>query len=166
MKHTISALVDNKAGVLARISGLFARRGFNIDSLAVGTSGDPEVSRVCIIVDGDDYVAEQVTRQLDKLINVRKVKVLDEKSLTSRELVLVKVNVGVSKRSEIIDIARIMSADIVDISHDTLTLEFSGKTEKVDQLIDLLSKYDILEVTRTGTIALQKGQATIHDPYE
>jgi acetolactate synthase-1/3 small subunit len=166
MKHTISALVDNRAGVLARISGLFARRGFNIDSLAVGTTADPTISRVCIIVDGDDYVAEQVTRQLDKLINVRMVKILDENDTVSRELVLIKVKVDVKKRSEIIEIAEIIKGQVVDISLHTLMVEFSGESERVDLLIDLLSAYDILEVTRTGTIALQKGNNSIHDPYE
>lgn len=157
MKHTIAALVENKAGVLARISGLFARRGFNIDSLAVGPTDDKSISRVTIIVDGDDYMAEQVTRQLAKLYNVLEVRNLTDNEITVRELCLIKVCVNEKRRSEIIDIAKIMNCDIVDISHTTLMIEFDDRPDRVDLLIDLLSKYDILEIARTGSIALQKG---------
>jgi acetolactate synthase-1/3 small subunit len=157
MKHTISALVANKAGVLYRISGLFARRGYNIDSLAVGPTDNVKISRVTIIVDGDDYIAEQVTKQLDKLIDVKKVRILPEGDITVRELVLIKVRVDEKKRGEIIDIAKIMQCEIVDISHTTLMVEFDANTDRVNLLIDLLSKYKILEIARTGSIALQKG---------
>ncbi len=157
MKHTISVLVENKAGVLARISGLFARRGFNIDSLAVGTTEDKNVSRITLLVDGDDYIAEQVTKQLNKQIDVIKVRKLEEGEITRRELVLVKVKMSVAQRGEIIDIVKIMQGEIVDISHTTLTVEMSDKPEKIDLLIELLSHYNIVEVARTGTIALQKG---------
>lgn len=157
MKHTISVLVENKAGVLARISGLFARRGFNIDSLAVGTTEDKNVSRITLLVDGDDYIAEQVTKQLNKQIDVIKVRKLDQEEITKRELVLVKVKMSVAQRGEIIDIVKIMQGEIVDISHTTLTVEMSDKPEKIDLLIELLSHYNIVEVARTGTIALQKG---------
>lgn len=161
MKHTIAVLVENKAGVLSRISGLFARRGFNIDSLAVGPTEDPLISRITIIVDGDDYMAEQVTKQLNKLIDVLKVRNLAENEITRRELALVKVNVDESKRGEIVDIAKIMGCEIVDISHTTLMIEFDDRPERVDLLIDLLSKYSIAEMARTGTIALQKGQESV-----
>jgi len=157
MKHTISVLVENKAGVLSRISGLFARRGFNIDSLAVGTTEDKDISRITLLVDGDDYVAEQVTKQLNKQIDVIKVRKLNQEEITRRELVLVKVKMSVAQRGEIIDIVKIMQGEIVDISHATLTVELSDKPEKIDLLIDLLSHYNIVEVARTGTIALQKG---------
>ncbi len=157
MKHTISVLVENKAGVLSRISGLFARRGFNIDSLAVGTTEDKDISRITLLVDGDDYVAEQVTKQLNKQIDVIKVRKLNQEEITRRELVLVKVKMSVAQRGEIIDIVKIMQGEIVDISHTTLTVELSDKPEKIDLLIDLLSHYNIVEVARTGTIALQKG---------
>lgn len=157
MKHTISVLVENKAGVLSRISGLFARRGFNIDSLAVGTTEDKNISRITLLVDGDDYIAEQVTKQLNKQIDVIKVRKLDQDEITRRELVLVKVKMSVAQRGEIIDIVKIMQGEIVDISHTTLTVELSDRPEKVDLLIELLSHYNIVEVARTGTIALQKG---------
>lgn len=157
MKHTISVLVENKAGVLSRISGLFARRGFNIDSLAVGTTEDKNISRITLLVDGDDYIAEQVTKQLNKQIDVIKVRKLDQDEITRRELVLVKVKMSVAQRGEIIDIVKIMQGEIVDISHTTLTVEMSDKPEKIDLLIELLSHYNIVEVARTGTIALQKG---------
>jgi acetolactate synthase-1/3 small subunit len=161
MKHTISALVANRAGVLYRISGLFARRGYNIDSLAVGPTDNVKVSRVTIIVDGDDYIAEQVTKQLDKLIDVKKVRILPEGDITVRELVLIKVRVDEKKRGEIIDIAKIMQCEIVDISHTTLMIEFDANPDRVNLLIDLLSKYKILEIARTGSIALQKGHESI-----
>jgi acetolactate synthase-1/3 small subunit len=157
MKHTISVLVENKAGVLSRISGLFARRGFNIDSLAVGTTEDKNISRITLLVDGDDYIAEQVTKQLNKQIDVIKVRKLNQEEITKRELVLVKVKMSVAQRGEIIDIVKIMQGEIVDISHTTLTVELSDRPEKVDLLIELLSHYNIVEVARTGTIALQKG---------
>jgi acetolactate synthase-1/3 small subunit len=157
MKHTISVLVENKAGVLARISGLFARRGFNIDSLAVGTTEDKNISRITLLVDGDDYIAEQVTKQLNKQIDVIKVRKLNQDEITRRELVLVKVKMSVAQRGEIIDIVKIMQGEIVDISHTTLTVEMSDRPEKIDLLIELLSHYNIVEVARTGTIALQKG---------
>jgi len=166
MKHVISALVENKAGVLARISGLFARRGFNIDSLAVGETDDPAVSRVTIVVDGDDYIADQVTKQLSKLIDVRIVKQLDPEFMVQRELVLAKVRIDAEQRGEIYDLVKIMDCEIVDISHTTLMIEFDDRTTKVDLLMDLLSKYDILEIVRTGAIALQKGESTVYDGEE
>ena len=161
MKHTIAVLVENKAGVLARIAGLFARRGFNIESLAVGPTDDPKISRITIVVNGDDYIAEQVTKQLNKLIDVLKVRNLEDKEITRRELVLVKVKVNEAKRGEIVDIAKIMDCDIVDISHTTLMVENASRPEQVDLLIDLLSNYDIQEIARTGTIALQKGHESV-----
>jgi len=163
MKHYIAALVDNKAGVLARISGLFARRGFNINSLAVGETNDPAISRVTIVVDGDDNISDQVTKQLSKLIDVRTVKLLDPGNMVQRDLVLIKVKISPEQRSEIYDLAKIMDCEIVDISHTTLMIEFDDRTPKVDLLIDLLSKYEILEIVRTGTIALQKGENTVYD---
>lgn len=157
MKHTISVLVENKAGVLSRISGLFARRGFNIDSLAVGTTEDKDISRITLQVDGDDYIAEQVTKQLNKQIDVIKVRKLNQEEITRRELALVKVKMSAALRGEIIDIVKIMDGKIVDISHTTLTVEICDRPEKIDLLIELLSSYNIQEVARTGTVALQKG---------
>ncbi|MEG1929672.1 MAG: acetolactate synthase small subunit [Anaerovorax sp.] len=157
MKHTISVLVENKAGVLSRISGLFARRGFNIDSLAVGTTEDKAISRITLVVQGDDYIAEQVTKQLNKQIDVIKVVKLDNEDITRRELALIKVKVSEAERSRIIDIAKVMDATVVDISHTTLTVELADRPDKVDLIIELLQHYNIQEVARTGTVALQKG---------
>ena len=166
MKHYISALVDNRAGVLARISGLFARRGFNIDSLAVGVTHNPAYSRVTIVVDGDNYIADQVTKQLSKLIDVRTVKQLDPEFMVQRDLVLVKVEIEPEQRGEIYDLVKIMGCEVVDISHTTLMVEFDDRPPKVNLLIDLLSKYEILEIVRTGTIAMQKGEGSLYDAEE
>jgi len=161
MKHTISVLVENKAGVLSRISGLFARRGFNIDSLAVGPTEDKNISRITLLVEGDDYIAEQVTKQLNKQIDVIKVKKLNQQEITRRELVLVKVKMTAAQRGEIIDIVKIMQGQIVDLSHTTMTVEMCDRPDKIDILIELLSQYNIIEVARTGTIALQKGPESV-----
>ena len=166
MKHYISALVENKAGVLTRISGLFARRGFNIDSLAVGETNDHAVSRVTIVVDGDDYQADQVTKQLAKLIDVRTVRQLDPGNMVQREIVLAKVKAAPEQRGEIYDLVKIIGCEIVDISHTTMVVEYDDRTAKVDQLVDLLSKYEIIEIVRTGAIALQKGEGTVYDEEE
>ena len=166
MKYTISALVENKTGVLARISGLFARRGFNIDSLAVGVTDNENISRITIVVSGDEYTADQVTKQLTKLVDVVTVKILNERNIIRRDLILVKIAVKTKQRSEIIDIARIMGGDIVDISHTTLTIEFDDRAEKVDLLIDLLAPYKIVELVRTGSIALEKGAGTVYDEID
>lgn len=157
MKHTISVLVENKAGVLSRISGLFARRGYNIHSLAVGTTEDKNVSRITLVVDGDDYIAEQATKQLNKQIDVIKVKKLNKDEITKRELVLVKVKMSAAERGEIVDIVKIMQGQIVDLSPTTLTVEMCDRPDKIETLIEMLSHYNIIEVVRTGTIALQKG---------
>ena len=161
MMHTISVLVENKAGVLSRISGLFARRGFNIDSLAVGITEDPDISRITVVVYGDDYIAEQVEKQLNKQIDVLKVKKLPAEQLTRREVALVKVQWDSAQRGEIIDTVKIMDGKIVDLSHTTMTIEICDRPEKIDLLVDLLSQYDIQEIARTGTVALQKGAGTI-----
>lgn len=161
MKHTISVLVENRAGVLSRISGLFARRGFNIESLAVGTTEDKEISRITVLVEGDDYIAEQVEKQLNKQIDVLKVKKLKQDEITLRELALVKVKLKGGQRGEIIDIVKIMDGKIVDLSHTTMTIEMTDRPDKIELLIELLSSYDIQEVARTGTVALQKGTETI-----
>ena len=166
MKHYISALVENKAGVLARISGLFARRGFNIDSLAVGETNDPALSRVTIVVEGNDYIADQVTKQLSKLIDVRTVKLLDPDFMVQRDLVLIKVKIDSEQRSEIYDLVKIMGCEIVDISHTTLMIEFDDRTPKINLLLELLSKYEILEIVRTGSVAMQKGEGTVYDEDE
>lgn len=161
MKHTFSVLVENHAGVLSRITGLFARRAFNIESLAVGITEDPKYSRVTIVVEGTDYTVEQVEKQLNKLIDVIKVRTIHPEELISRELVLIKVNAGQSERADIMNIAEIMSAKIVDISRTTMTLELADISERVDLFTELLRPFAIREIARTGIVALQKGTDTI-----
>lgn len=163
MKHTISVLVENHAGVLSRISGLFSRRGFNIDSLAVGVTDDPTVSRITIVVNGNEYIVEQVKKQLNKLIDVLKVKIIEPEVLISRELMLIKVTANANTRGEIIDIVKVIGARIVDISRNSLTVEITDSADQLELLQDLLGPYGILEVARTGTIALEKGVHSIHN---
>ncbi len=162
MKYTISILVENHAGVLSRISGLFARRGFNIDSLAVGITNDPAVSRMTIVVDGNEYIVEQVEKQLNKLIDVIRLRRLEEGEKVSRELVLIKVECTPKTRSDIIDVVRVMDAKVSDLSKTTLTAELSAQSEKIELFCELLEPYHILEIARTGTIALDKGNATLN----
>lgn len=157
MKQIMSVLVENKAGVLSRTAGLFARRGFNIESLAVGETEDPTVSRMTIVVEGDERTIEQVEKQLNKQIDVIKVKLLETDAATRRELILIKTNATQQNRGEVIDIATIMNAKIVDLSRATLTVEMCDRPERVDLLIDMLTPYGIAEIARTGMIALQKG---------
>ncbi|HIR41078.1 MAG TPA: acetolactate synthase small subunit [Candidatus Egerieicola pullicola] len=157
MKHTISILVENHAGVLSRISGLFSRRSFNIDSLAVGVTDDPTVSRITIIVNGDDYTVEQVTKQLNKMVDVIKLKQLDSSNDICRELMLIKVRCNAKNRSDLIDIAQLMEAKISDLSTNSFTLEISDTPQRLALLEEMLRPYGILEEVRTGAIALQHG---------
>ncbi len=156
MKHIISATVENHAGVLSKISGLFSRRGYNIESLTVGTTEDPTVSVMTIIVDGDDYIAEQVMKQLNKLIDVIKIKQLDKMESVSRELALIKVYAEPPKRPEIIQIADIFRGKVVDVSADSLTIEVTGTTDKLQALVDLMRPYGIKEMVRTGTVSIAR----------
>ncbi|MDP4093991.1 MAG: acetolactate synthase small subunit [Bacillota bacterium] len=160
-KHLLSVLVENHAGVLSRVSGLFSRRGFNIDSLAVGVTENPDISRMTIVVDGDEYVVEQVSKQLNKLIDVIKLKKLDRSESLSRELALIKVKATATTRAEIIQIVEIFRAKIVDVSKSTLTIEISGGTDKVAALEDMLKQFGIKEIVRTGTIAIERGNRII-----
>lgn len=160
-KHTLSVLVENRSGVLSRVAGLFSRRGFNIDSLAVGVTENPEVSRMTIVVDGDEYTVEQVSKQLNKLIDVIKIRALENADSVSRELALIKVNATSSTRSEIVQIVEIFRAKIVDVSKNTLTVEISGSGDKVRALEDMLRQFGIKEIVRTGTIAIERGNKYI-----
>lgn len=160
-KHTLSVLVENHAGVLSRVAGLFSRRGFNIDSLAVGVTENPEISRMTIVVDGDDYVVEQVSKQLNKLIDIIKIKQLDREDSVSRELALIKVSATASTRAEIMQIVEVFRAKIVDISKNTLTIEISGSVDKVAALEEMLKQFGIKEIVRTGTIAIERGNKYI-----
>lgn len=157
MKHTISILVENHAGVLSRISGLFSRRSFNIDSLAVGVTDDPTVSRITIIVNGDEYTVEQVTKQLNKMVDVIKLKQLDSSSDICRELLLIKVRCNAKNRSDLIDIVQLMQAKISDLSSNSFTLELSDTPQRLALMEEMLRPYGILEEVRTGAIALQHG---------
>jgi len=161
VKYTLSVLVENHPGVLSRVAGLFSRRGFNIDSLAVGVTEDPAISRMTIVVNGDDYIVEQVTKQLNKLIDVIKIKKLNPKEAVERELALIKVNANSQTRSDIIQITEIFRANIVDVSKETLTIEISGDEDKIEALIELLKQYGIREVVRTGLIAIERGNKVI-----
>lgn len=161
MKHTISVLVENHAGVLSRITGLFSRRGFNIDSLAVGITDDPLISRITIVAEGDEYTSEQIEKQLNKLIDVIKVKTLKPVELLSVELLLAKINVSAEKRSEIMAIAEISGAKIIDLTNTTVTLQIADTSSKLENFESLLKPYGIKEIVRTGTIAIQKGSEGI-----
>ncbi len=161
MKQTVSILVENHAGVLSRVSGLFSRRGFNIDSLAVGVTDDSSVSRITIVVDGDDYMLEQVEKQLNKLIDVIKLRTLPQDEIISRELMLIKVTAKSDARGDIMDIAKIMGAKISDITTSTMTVEIADTAERLQTMLDLLAPYGVKEVVRTGTIALQRGGESI-----
>lgn len=157
MKHIVSALVENRPGVLVRIAGLFSRRGFNIDSLAVGPTEDPDISRMTIVVNVEDRPLEQVTKQLHKLINVIKLSDLRPDEAVDRELVLIKVKAAAAKRAEIIEVADIFRANIIDVSRDAVILEVTGTEQKIDAITSLLEPYGIKEFARTGMIALARG---------
>ncbi len=161
MQYTLSILVENQAGVLSKISGLFSRRGFNIDSLAVGVTNTPNVSRITIVANGDEYVVEQLEKQLNKLIPVIKVKRLTEGEFISRELILIKVHCAAAKRAEIIKTAEIMQAKIVDVASSCVTVEYCECASRVNTLIDLLKPYGIREIVRTGTVAIDRGTASV-----
>ncbi|MGL5921630.1 acetolactate synthase small subunit [Chroococcidiopsis sp.] len=154
MKHTLSVLVEDEAGVLTRIAGLFARRGFNIESLAVGQAEQNGVSRITMVVPGDDRVIEQLTKQLYKLVHVLKVQDITEVPCVERELMLIKVSATSSNRSEVIEIAQIFRARVVDVAEDSLTLEVVGDPGKIVAIVQLLQKFGLREVARTGKIAL------------
>ncbi len=157
MKHTIFALVENKFGVLAKISGLFSARGYNIDSLAVGETEIPDISRMTIVVKGDEKILEQVTKQLNKLPDVIKVRDFLNTEYVERDLILIKVAVDKRLRPEILEIASIFRTKIVDVAHDSLTIEMTGDENKIKAFIELMRPYKIIELARTGIIALERG---------
>ena len=161
MKHTISVLVVNHSGVLSRISGLFSRRGFNIESLAVGPTQDDAVSRITIIADGDEYTVEQIEKQLNKLVEVIKVKTFKAGECMARELLLVKIAAGADKRQDIMTICEIANAKVIDLTLNTMTLEVCDKYEHLKRFEELIAPYGVVEMVRTGTIAIQKGSEII-----
>ena len=157
MKHTLSVLVENKPGVLARVAGLFARRGFNIDSLAVGITENPDMSRMTVVVDVEEHSLEQVYKQLNKLINVIKVVDLPVDNSVQRELILVKVKADARSRAEIIEVVDVFRGKIVDVGKGTVSIEVTGTGSKLRALEDLLKPYGIVELVRTGMVALNRG---------
>jgi acetolactate synthase-1/3 small subunit len=166
MKHTLSVLVENQPGVLSRVASLFARRGFNIDSLAVGTTQNPKISRMTIVVDGDDHLVEQVEKQLNKLIPVIKVKVLEPGSFLSSELTLIKVACRPKQHAEVLNVARLMGADVINVAPASLTLRFAGNEEQSRTLMELLTPYGLREVVRAGSIAIEKGSGILKNNKE
>ncbi|KXS44272.1 acetolactate synthase small subunit [Methanolobus zinderi] len=157
MRHTLSVLVENKHGVLTRVAGMFSRRGYNIDSLTVGVTEDPTISRMTIVVRGDDEVLEQVTKQLNKLIDVIRVTDLKSEETVERELALFKVSSDVSNRSEIMQIADIFRARIIDVAPRSVIIEVTGDESKIDAIEQLLRPFGIREMVRTGKVALRRG---------
>ncbi|MCF6096085.1 acetolactate synthase small subunit [Thermovorax subterraneus] len=166
MKATLAVLVENHPGVLARVAGLFARRGFNIESLAVGPTDNPEISRMTIVVDGDERIIEQIKKQLNKLIDVIKVSFIEPENSVSRELVMIKVNTEPEKRSEIIGIAEIFRANIIDVSRDSMIIELTGDKDKVNAMEEILRPFGIKELVRTGIIAMNRGSKCIECPEQ
>ena len=160
-KRVLSLLVDNTSGVLSRVSGLFSRRGYNIDSLTVGVTADPRYSRMTVAVRGDDQILEQIEKQLGKLVDVLDIKCLDEGEYVARELVLVKVRVSDVQRQAVISIAHIFRANIVDVASDSLIIELTGNQSKLDAFIKLLEGYEILELARTGITGLSRGSDNV-----
>ncbi|MGQ9622885.1 MAG: acetolactate synthase small subunit [Candidatus Caldatribacteriaceae bacterium] len=161
MEHIISVLVENKPRVLARVASLFARRGYNIESLAVGPTQNPEISRITLVVTGNEHILEQITKQLYKLIEVIKVGDFTSTSFVDRELALIKVNAPSNLRGEIAQTAEIFRARIVDVDESSLIVEVTGTPDKIDALEQLLRKYGIIEMTRTGRIALARGSQSL-----
>ncbi|HTD45740.1 MAG TPA: acetolactate synthase small subunit [bacterium] len=157
MKHTISVLVENSPGVLIKVAGLFRRRGYNIDSLAVGVTEQPTVSRMIIIVGGEPEILEQIIKQLNKLIEVIKVNDVTGFSTVDRELALIKLNATPATRMEIMEISNVFRANVVDLTEKTMTLEVTGRSDKIDAILSLVQKYGIREMVRTGQVTLVRG---------
>ncbi|MFQ5894261.1 MAG: acetolactate synthase small subunit [Nitrospinota bacterium] len=160
-QHTISVLVENRAGVLAKVAGLFSARGYNIDSLSVGETQDPTVSRITVTTRGDVAIIEQINKQLNKLIDVIKVSELTGGDYVEREMVLIKVNAAPSVRAEVLRISEIFRGKIVDVSAHSYTIELTGDSEKIEAVLQLLKPYGIKEIARTGRVALIRGPKTL-----
>jgi len=161
MKHTIAVIVENKSGVLTRIAGLFSRRYFNIDSLSVGATDNPDYSRMTITVQGDRDVLEQVIKQLSKLINVIRISELDPGESIERELAIIKVSADKESRSEIMQIVNIFRAKIIDVSHRSMIIEATGDEDKIDAIVQLLRQFGIKEMARTGKVSMVRGARVI-----
>ena len=166
MKHTVAALVEDRPGVLNRVASLFRRRGFNIDSLAVGTTEEPGISRMTIVVDGAEGIATQVERQLDKLIDVVMVEDLTNLETVTRELALIKVAARPDQRQEVLDLVSIFRAQVVDVSPTTLVIQLTAAGDTLDALLENLRPYGVREMVRTGRVALTRGPRTTSLPHE
>ena len=162
-QHTLSVLVENKPGVLVRIAGLFARRGFNIDSLAVGPTEHEEISRITIVANCDEHPLEQVTKQLNKLINVLKIVELEPGATVQRELILIKVRADAESRSRVLEAVGLFRAKVVDVALDVITVEATGNHEKLDALIKVLEPFGIKELVQSGMVAIGRGGRSITD---
>ncbi|REH41180.1 acetolactate synthase small subunit [Kutzneria buriramensis] len=160
-KHTLSVLVENKPGVLARVAGLFSRRGFNIESLAVGPTEHPDISRMTIVVGVDELPLEQVTKQLNKLINVIKIVELEPTTAVQRELLLVKVRADATVRSQVLETVQLFRAKVVDVSPEALTIEATGTGDKLDALLRMLEPYGLREMVQSGMVAIGRGARSI-----
>ena len=162
-RHTLSVLVENKPGILARVASLFSRRGFNIDSLAVGTTEHPEISRMTIVVNVEDLPLEQVTKQLNKLVNVLKIVELDPAASVQRELVLIKVRADAETRSQVLETVQLFRAKVVDVASDAVTIEATGRRDKLEALIRVLEPFGIKELVQSGMVAIGRGGRSITD---
>jgi acetolactate synthase-1/3 small subunit len=162
-KHTLSVLVENKPGVLARIAALFSRRGFNIDSLAVGPTEHPEISRMTVVVDVDALPLEQVTKQLNKLIEVLKVVELEPTASVQREILLVKVRTDVNSRSHVLETVQLFRAKVVDVASDTLTIEVTGNRDKLAAFLEVIEPFGVKELVQSGMVAIGRGTRSITD---
>jgi acetolactate synthase I/III small subunit len=162
-RHTLSVLVENKPGVLVRIAGLFARRGFNIDSLAVGPTEHADLSRITIVVNCEEHPLEQVTKQLNKLINVLKIVELEAGATVERELILIKVRADTDSRSKVLETVQLFRAKVVDVALDVITVEATGNRDKLDALIRMLEPFGIKELVQSGMVAIGRGSRSITD---
>ena len=162
-RHTLSVLVENKPGVLTRVTALFARRAFNIHSVAVGPTEDPEISRITLVVDAADAPLEQVTKQLNKLVNVIKIVALDPETSVQRELLLVKVGANDENRTQVLQLVELFRARVVDVVPDAVTIEATGSTGKVDALLTALSPYGIKEIVQSGAVAISRGPRSLSE---
>ena len=162
-KHTLSVLVENRPGILTRVAGLFARRGFNIHSLAVGPTEHPDVSRMTVVVDVDELPLEQVTKQLNKLISVLKIVELEPAASVQRELLLVKVRADIQTRSQVYSTAQMFKARVVDVALDTMTLEATGSPDKLESFLRVLEPYGIRELVQSGLVGIGRGNRSITD---
>ena len=161
MNHVISMLVENRQGVLARIAGLFSGRGYNLESITVGVTQDPTVSRLTLVCGGDDAVLEQIKKQLNRLVDVIKVLDLSASAALHRELALIKVSAKGRSRGEIFQVADVFKAQVMDVGIDTMTLELAGSPGKIDDFVALLMPYGLVEIARSGTVSLERGKKAL-----